>query len=515
MALQFTDEDKAILAGEKGNGAKMALRIVAETARLMGAPRLLPVASAHIDGALYHGDSGTLFAEKLVEGDAKVAVRSTLNVGALDLMGCSKQRLPPHERDMAKRMMRAYEKMGCEPSWTCSPYQAGHRPALGSDVAWGESNAVVFCNSVLGARTNRYGDFLDIACAIAGRALYDGRLDAREALGSTGVGQGVAIPHARIPGLTAIFALFARLPKAIEFAAVDGKPVEVATANAYIVMSQAAAKAGVKLAVVSGFRTMAEQQYLYKCYTCCCCNSCNLAAVPGTSNHQSGHALDLNTAAAGVYGWLDKHGKSYGFKRTVPSEAWHWEWWGGGPGGGGQGGGPLDQVGGGPGMAGRVGVQDGLEEGTVDSIDAAGTDPDEVTDPSAVGAAPPSTQIPTSARSNSACRTGNPLANVYHPYRLRVVSDCLTVSGIVSAVRHEPDGDDHINLMLDDAFAGLINSRNVSGEHGALVIEIIPADKPGCTPGQPPKAPSGSCACKASTSPSSRTRRSPWATRRS
>jgi predicted aconitase len=71
---------------------------------------------------------------------------------------------------MARRMMEAYRKLGCEQSWTCAPYQAGHRPALGSDVAWGESNAVVFCNSVLGARTNRYGDFLDIACAIAGRA---------------------------------------------------------------------------------------------------------------------------------------------------------------------------------------------------------------------------------------------------------------------------------------------------------------------------------------------------------
>ena len=73
-------------------------------------------------------------------------------------------------RSMARRMMEAYRKLGCEQSWTCAPYQAGHRPALGSDVAWGESNAVVFCNSVLGARTNRYGDFLDIACAISGRA---------------------------------------------------------------------------------------------------------------------------------------------------------------------------------------------------------------------------------------------------------------------------------------------------------------------------------------------------------
>lgn len=71
---------------------------------------------------------------------------------------------------MARRMMQAFEALGCKPTWTCAPYQAGHRPKSGTDVAWGESNAVAFCNSVLGARTNRYGDFLDIACAIAGRA---------------------------------------------------------------------------------------------------------------------------------------------------------------------------------------------------------------------------------------------------------------------------------------------------------------------------------------------------------
>jgi predicted aconitase len=157
-------------AGARGEGTAMALRIVAETARLMGADRLLPIESAHIDGALYHGDSGTLFAEKLVAGGARVSVRATLNVGALDLTGCSRTRLPEHEHHMASRMMAAYRQLGCEPTWTCAPSQAGHRPRLGSQVAWGESNAVVFCNSVLGARTNRYGDFLDIACAIAGRA---------------------------------------------------------------------------------------------------------------------------------------------------------------------------------------------------------------------------------------------------------------------------------------------------------------------------------------------------------
>jgi hypothetical protein len=66
--------------------------------------------------------------------------------------------------------MSAYEAMGCRPTWTCAPYLLPERPGLGEQVAWGESNAIVFANSVLGARTNRYGDFLDICCAITGRA---------------------------------------------------------------------------------------------------------------------------------------------------------------------------------------------------------------------------------------------------------------------------------------------------------------------------------------------------------
>lgn len=113
-----------------------------------------------------------------------------------------------------------------------------------------------------------------------------------------------------------------------------GHPVEKHTADAFYVMAKAAAHDGVNLGIVSGFRTMSEQQYLYHCYTSCSCNSCNLAAKPGYSNHQSGHALDLNTGAHGVYNWLANHAAHYGFKRTVPSEPWHWEWWGGGPGGG-------------------------------------------------------------------------------------------------------------------------------------------------------------------------------------
>lgn len=132
----------------------------------------------------------------------------------------------------------------------------------------------------------------------------------------------------------------------------DNKPVETNTANAYIAMQNAARNAGVTLRVVSGFRTQAEQQYLYNCYQNGNCNNGNLAARPGYSNHQSGHALDLNTSDSGVGSWMNNNGARFGFSRTVSSEPWHWEWWGNdadytGPCGEGEGSGGQDDNGGG------------------------------------------------------------------------------------------------------------------------------------------------------------------------
>ena len=152
----------------------MAMRILCDMARIQGADKLIPVTSAHIDGCLYHGASGVKFAERLVKLQGRVTVPSSLNVGALDLQNPQKIRLDDRERDLARRLMNAYVAMGCIPSWTCAPYQAGYRPGAGEDIAWAESNAIVFANSVLGARTNRYGDFMDICCAITGRAPYVG-----------------------------------------------------------------------------------------------------------------------------------------------------------------------------------------------------------------------------------------------------------------------------------------------------------------------------------------------------
>ena len=168
--MRLSTSDQEMLNGKAGNGAAMAMRVVVETARALGAKDLLDIGSAHIDGCLYHGDSGVLFAERLVTLGARVRVPTTLNVGALDLLHGGRARLADDTQAMARRLMTAYVSMGAQPTWTCAPYQAGHRPFTGQDVAWGESNAVAFCNSVLGARTNRYGDFLDICAAIAGRA---------------------------------------------------------------------------------------------------------------------------------------------------------------------------------------------------------------------------------------------------------------------------------------------------------------------------------------------------------
>ena len=173
-AINLTDEERGFLQTD-GNGAlAMAMRIVVDAAEMLGAIQLVPVSSAHIDGCLYHGDSGVEFAERLVQLGGKTAVPATLNVGALDLLHPEIVKGDAHFRAMARRLMDAHIALGCQATWTCAPYQAGNRPALGAHVAWGESNAIAFVNSVLGARTNRYGDFLDICCALTARAPFYG-----------------------------------------------------------------------------------------------------------------------------------------------------------------------------------------------------------------------------------------------------------------------------------------------------------------------------------------------------
>lgn len=136
---------------------------------VVGAPGLIEITCAHVDGGLYHGQASLDFAERLVAEGSRVSVPTTMNVGSLDLLHPELYRGDPETAARARRLMDCYVELGCRPTWTCAPYQLPQRPGFGEQIAWAESNAIVFANSVLGARTNRYGDFMDIAAAVVGR----------------------------------------------------------------------------------------------------------------------------------------------------------------------------------------------------------------------------------------------------------------------------------------------------------------------------------------------------------
>ena len=170
VPVRLEASDESMLAGSEGQGVAMAMRIVTRLAEIMGADHLLDISGAHIDSCLYHGRSGLDFAERILVGGARVRVPTTLNVSSLDLLHPELYRGDPQLAVESRQLMDLYEQMGCRPTWTCAPYQLEERPAFGQHVAWAESNAIVFANSVLGARTHRYGDFIDICAAMTGRA---------------------------------------------------------------------------------------------------------------------------------------------------------------------------------------------------------------------------------------------------------------------------------------------------------------------------------------------------------
>lgn len=168
--LTLSAKDQDMLRGEFGPAPKMAMSIVARMAEVAGAKELLDISGAHIDSTVYIGEAGLEFAERLASLGAKVSVPTTLNVSGLDEHHWQEWSVPPDWARQAYRQMVAYQSMDTIPTWTCAPYQTEMRPAFGQQIAWGESNAIVFANSVLGARTERYPDLFDICCAITGRA---------------------------------------------------------------------------------------------------------------------------------------------------------------------------------------------------------------------------------------------------------------------------------------------------------------------------------------------------------
>ncbi len=158
-----------MLDGAHGPAVQMAMSILVQMAEVYGAAELMDITAAHIDSTIYIGEAGLEFAERLASLGARVVVPTTLNVSGLDEHHWHEWPVPPDWARNAQRQMVAYQSMGCVPTWTCAPYQTEMRPSFGQQIAWGESNAIAFANSVLGARTERYPDLLDICCAITGR----------------------------------------------------------------------------------------------------------------------------------------------------------------------------------------------------------------------------------------------------------------------------------------------------------------------------------------------------------
>jgi predicted aconitase len=172
--LALAPEERDMVSGDHGSAVAFAMRVVLAAATSQKAPKLIPITAAHVDSCLYHGPSSLDFVRRLIAGGGQVVVPTTLNVGGLDL---SRKELFFGSSDTlrgASELMEHYVALGCQPTFTCAPYQLPGRPAAGDDVAWAESNAIVFGNSMIGLRTNRYGDLIDICAALTARVPYSG-----------------------------------------------------------------------------------------------------------------------------------------------------------------------------------------------------------------------------------------------------------------------------------------------------------------------------------------------------
>ena len=179
-AIHLNEVDQALLDGQHGKAAQVAMQIVLRMAQLQGAPSLVDVTQAHIDGCIYTGPASLRFAEQLVQWGARVRVPTTLNSISVDQRRWRELGIDPALGEPASALGDAYMAMGAQLSFTCAPYLLDTAPKAGEQIVWAESNAVVYANSVLGARTLKYPDYLDICIALTGRAPLIGcHLDAQ------------------------------------------------------------------------------------------------------------------------------------------------------------------------------------------------------------------------------------------------------------------------------------------------------------------------------------------------
>jgi predicted aconitase len=178
--MYLTPEEKAMLAGDFGPGVKRAMEIIVALGKIYGAQELVPVQSVQVAGVSYKnlGDAGLEFLHEWARQGAQVRVPTTLNPAGMDLIHWREMGISEEFARKQMAVIKAFKAMGIVPSCSCTPYLTGNLPAFGQHIAWSESSAVSFANSVLGARTNREGGPSALAAAVTGRtARYGLHLD--------------------------------------------------------------------------------------------------------------------------------------------------------------------------------------------------------------------------------------------------------------------------------------------------------------------------------------------------
>jgi hypothetical protein len=187
--LKLTDEEERDLAGSAGAGVRRAMEIVVALARIYGAADLIPVKHVQIAGVSYKnlGDAGVEFLSEWAEQGARVRVPTTLNPMGMERGRSGADAVPVWQRWGIKpefaapqlRVIDAFVEMGVTPTMSCTPYLfPDYALQRGDALAWAESSAVAFANSVIGARSNREGGPSALAAAIVGRtARYGYHLD--------------------------------------------------------------------------------------------------------------------------------------------------------------------------------------------------------------------------------------------------------------------------------------------------------------------------------------------------
>jgi predicted aconitase len=169
--LKLSAEEQAMLDGDLGPGVRKAMEIVVALGQIFGAQRLVEVNSVQVAGVSYRnlGEAGLEFLSEWADQGARVRVPTTLNPAGMDLLAWRELGFSEAFAHRQLAVIEAFERLGVRTTCTCTPYLVGNVPRLGEHVAWAESSAVSYANSVLGARTNREGGPSALAAAITGR----------------------------------------------------------------------------------------------------------------------------------------------------------------------------------------------------------------------------------------------------------------------------------------------------------------------------------------------------------